>query len=157
MPSDKTFAVEIQVLGTPEPTGLRIRTRNPLGLYLSLSNFAYAIRVFEDQLLDFIFEKEVFPDETYLGPAEKIDWEKMVANQGGSIIFRVFGEHEEVKDFLTEIIEAPDSSHSVTVLVLKTGQEVVVISDSIHHIDPWVIQSIEEDFLGAPPPNTTLN
>ena len=154
----RQLEVEFSVQGIPDSAGLRIKTTNPTGVYLSGKDREAAQRYFEEALLKFASQRRllhVLPNEG-LTLTKEIDWSASMVDGLGHVTIRVMSFAETVKAIKGAI---PTTVPPAQPMIIEWAQSphiplLCIVRDKSDTVDRWLVDSIIED---TPPVGSTMN
>jgi hypothetical protein len=146
----KKLTIKFIVTGYPEASGLRIRSTEPVGLYVSSADPEAAQWWFERQVVELVAERKVLHREKGegLAPVLEIDWNEALMSGCGKMIIRTMSV-SEVMDTIRE--GTLDIIPPVKKLLVEWWpgrnnlQTICVVRDNKKTIDSWIVKSMKED------------
>jgi len=149
MAENPQLTVTFTVTGIPDTAGLRIRSTNPTGLYISSKNPEAAKWYFETIIFKLITSLSLLPHKEGGGLhlKEELDWDAITFLGTGELTICTMSPEEtraEVKTG-TPIIMSPVEDLTVNWWKNPQKNEFCIIYDPGDNMDIWLIESVTED------------
>ncbi len=145
------YTLHIEISPYPEASGLRIKSTNPAGLYLSTRSRESATYWTGHYAADFVMKRKLLPMRPRLAltQLDPTDWEKLILEGGGDLYFSICSPeetHEMLKDATPVVI------HPVPKLYANWWQGptglMSIVADQ-EDIDEWIVETIKQDLEAA--------
>lgn len=157
MTEKTTFVFKIAITGLPDSDGLRIKSVEPCGLYLSMRNRGAAQLWFERFVLEYALQRSFVHFKPGGGACladRPLNWDALILVGEGEITVRTVSVEEAaetVREGTPVIIEEHPRPYADW-WQAPLG-DLLVIRDEKDRIDPWLVLSIQADLerLGVTP------
>ncbi len=145
------YTVSLQIYGIPESNGLRIRSTNPVGLYVASLDAEAAKFYFQSCILDVLIREELIE----AGPgipimSNEVPWDAFVNAGHGTIEFRTLSKDVPASFTANMVRHLPPKKLTVDRWDAADGKSYYVVRDpDDSKIDEWFLAAIKEDVARA--------
>jgi len=141
--------VAFTVTGLPDSSGLRIKSTEPTGLYISSADAAAAQWYFETQIVQLLLSRSLLDSIPGGGWRfnELLDWPKIIVEGHGEAIIRLMNV-EETRDIRRDGYRTyipPVKKLTAEWWRNADGHEFCIVFDGPDMIDEWVLEAVKED------------
>lgn len=146
---DLRLSVKFLVTGIPDTLGLRLRSTEPIGLYISSRNAEAAQWYFEKMIVEFVGVRGLLVPEQGAGLRleEKLDWNALTVSGAGETVIRAMSVEETCKMLRvsTPVMLPPVQKLATDWWKDPNENEFCIVHDPGDMIDRWLVESIEND------------
>ena len=144
------LAMKFSVTGLPDTAGLRIRSTNPIGLYISSRDAEAAQWYFETKIVELATIRKLLVPKRGAGVRlleGRLDWSIFIISGTGEVVIRTMS-LEETREMLR--VSTPTVLPPVQKLVTdwwkdSNGKKFCIVHDPGDMIDEWLVRCIDED------------
>lgn len=145
----KELGVKFSVTGIPDQAGLRIRSMEPVGLYLSSGDPAAAEWHFETLIVQLVMENKLLEWEPGGGLRllSELNWPEIIAAGSGEavVVTATAEEIANVKKVGNLVIMPPVQKLVVDWWEDPSGRSFCIARDKKEIVDKWFLDALEED------------
>ena len=143
------FTVKFSVSGLPDTAGLRIRSTDPTGLYISSRDAQAAQWHFETKIVEFVSRLGLLvpKQKVCLHLEESIDWNFVTISGVGEVNICALSvkKTQDIVRTASLVRFSPVQELAIEWLKNSDGNKVCFIRDPGDYIDRWIIDSFMED------------
>ena len=142
--------MKFSVTGLPDTAGLRIRSTNPIGLYISSRDAEAAQWYFETRIVELATIRKLLVPKRGAGAClleGRLDWSIFITSGTGEVVIRTMS-LEETREMLrvsTHIVLQPVQKLVTDWWKDSNGKKFCIVHDPGDMIDEWLVRCIDED------------
>ena len=147
---ESRLTVKFSVTGLPDTAGLRIRSTDPIGLYISSRNAEAAQWYFETEIIELATIWKLLVPGRGIGVRlleGRLDWSIFIISGTGEVVIRTMS-LEETREMLrasTPTVLTPIQKLATGRYKDPNGKEFYIVHDPGDMIDEWLVRCIDED------------
>jgi len=137
------------IYGIPDSSGLRIKAKQPFGVYVSSMYPESAKFYFLGMILRIVSEKDMLVPKVGEGlNVSLINWDACLETGFGEVVIRIAAPEDakQTEETGTPVTVPKNEELLVNKFVESRGDEIYIIRDNSVDIDGWIVHAIEEDF-----------
>jgi len=151
----RTLTIKLAISGIPDCSGIRIRSIDPTGLYISSQDREAAQWYFETLIIELVCARKLLvvePGEGVMLSEQYTDWNNFLIQGEGEVIVRTISTQEVtvLKKEGTPIVIPPVQKLHIDWWKDPSGNPFCLVRDPGDAIDSWLIDTVKEDLEKAP-------